>query len=75
MTFILIHDVCREITRPCEKVNNRSNRLKNLTWLKPNKTQEETRDRGKMFTIAAKRLKILAGNTQNINESKINLDS
>ena len=29
----------------------------------------------KKSTIAAKRLKNLAGNTQNINESKINLDS
>jgi hypothetical protein len=29
----------------------------------------------KKATIAAKRLKNLAGDTQNINESKINLDS
>ena len=41
----------------------------------PNKSQEETRDRGKRLTLAAKRLKNLAGNTQNRNESKINLDS
>ena len=41
----------------------------------PNKSQEETRDRVEKSTIAAKRLKNLAGDTQNINESKINLDS
>jgi hypothetical protein len=41
----------------------------------PNKSQEKTRDRGKMLTIAANHLKNLAGDTQNINESKINLDS
>ena len=41
----------------------------------PNKSQEETRDRGKRLTLAAKHLKNLAGNTQNRNESKINLDS
>ena len=47
----------------------------NLTMLKPNKSQEQTHDCGKILTIAAKRLKNLAGNIQNINESKINLDS
>ena len=41
----------------------------------PNKSQERTRDCGKMFTIAANHLKNLAGDTQNRNESKINLDS
>ena len=41
----------------------------------PNKSQEQAHDHGKMLTIAAKHLKNLAGNTQNINESKINLDS
>ena len=41
----------------------------------PNKSQEQTHDRGKMLTLAAKRLKNLAGDIQNINESKINLDS
>jgi hypothetical protein len=49
--------------------------LKNLPVSKPNKSQEQTRDRGKRLTLAAKRLKNFAGNTQNINESKINLDS
>ena len=43
--------------------------------LKPNKSHKQTCDRGKMLTIAANHLKNLAGNTQNINESKINLDS
>ena len=41
----------------------------------PNKSQEQTRDRGKMLTIVAKRLKNLTGDIQNMNESKINLDS
>jgi hypothetical protein len=41
----------------------------------PNKSQEKTCDRGKMLTIAANHLKNLAGDTQNMNESKINLDS
>ena len=41
----------------------------------PNTSQEQTHDRGKMFMMAAKRPKNLAGNTQNINKSKINLDS
>ena len=36
---------------------------------------EISHDRVKKSTLAAKRLKFLAGNTQNINESKINLDS
>jgi len=40
-----------------------------------NKSQEQTRDHGKMLTLAAKRLKNLAGDNQNMNESKINLDS
>jgi hypothetical protein len=40
-----------------------------------NKSQEKTRDRGKMLTIAANHLKNLAGDTRNMNESKINLDS
>ena len=35
----------------------------------------DTRDRWKMLMMAKKRLKYLAGNIQNINESKINLDS
>ena len=52
-----------------------ANHLKNLTVSKPNKSQEQTRDRGKRLMLAAKRLKNLAGNTQNRNESKINLDS
>ena len=34
-----------------------------------------TRDRWKMLMMPKKRLKFLAGNIQNINESKINLDS
>ena len=50
-----------------------ANHFKNLTVSKPNKSQEQTRDRG--LTIAANHLKNLAGNTQNRNESKINLDS
>ena len=33
----------------------------------------QTHDRVEKSTIAAKRLKFFAGNTQNINESKINL--
>ena len=41
----------------------------------PNKSQEKTRDRVEKSTIAAKRLKILAGDTQDMNKSKINLDS
>ena len=52
-----------------------ANHLKNLTVYKPNKSQEQTCDRGKRLTLAAKHLKNLAGNTQNRNESKINLDS
>ena len=52
-----------------------ANHFLNLTVLKPNKSQEQTHDCEKMLTIAAKRLKNLAGNTKNINESKINLDS
>ena len=40
----------------------------------PNKAQEKTRDRVEKSTLAAKHLKNLAGDTQNINESKINLD-
>ena len=51
-----------------------ANCFKNLI-LMPNKSQEETRDRVEKSKIAAKRLKNLAGDTQNINESKINLDS
>ena len=38
-------------------------------------TLEKPHDCGKMFTIAARRLKNLAGDTRNINESKMNLDS
>ena len=41
----------------------------------PNMSQVQTRDRVEKSTLAANHLKILAGNTQNINESKINLDS
>ena len=41
----------------------------------PNKSQEKTRDHGKMFTIVANHLKNLVGDTRNINESKINFDS
>jgi hypothetical protein len=52
-----------------------ANHFKKLAVSKPNKSQEQTRDRGNILTLAAKRLKNLAGNTQNINESKINLDS
>ena len=33
------------------------------------------RDHGKMLVMAANHLKNLAGDTQNMNESKINLDS
>ena len=51
-----------------------ANHFLNLAVSKPNKSQEQTCDRGKRLTLAAKRLKNLAGNTQNINESKINLD-
>ena len=40
----------------------------------PNKSQEKTCDRVEKSTIAAKRLTNFVGNTQNINESKINLD-
>ena len=58
-----------------KRLTMEANHLKNLTVSKPNKSQEQTRDCGKMLTIAAKRLKNLAGNTQNINKSKINLDS
>ena len=60
---------------PYEKVNDRSQLLKNLTWLMPNKSQEKTRDRVEKSTTAAKRLKILAGDTRDMNKSKINLDS
>ena len=52
-----------------------ANHLKNLTVSKPNKSQEQTRDYGKRLMLVANHLKNLAGNTQNINESKINLDS
>jgi len=36
---------------------------------------KKSRDRVEKSTIAARRLKNFAGDTQNINESKINLDS
>ena len=39
------------------------------------KEKFKSHDRVEKSTLAAKRLKNLAGNTQNINESKINLDS
>ena len=48
-----------------------ANHVKNLTWIMPS----ETRDRVEKSRIAARHLKNLAGDTQNINESKINLDS
>ena len=38
-------------------------------------TRVQTRDRVEKSTLAAKRLNFFAGDTQNINESKINLDS
>jgi hypothetical protein len=41
-----------------------ANHFKNLTWLMPNKSQEQTRDRVEKSTIAAKRLKNLAGDTR-----------
>ena len=41
----------------------------------PNKSQEKTHDRVEKSTTAAKRLKILAGDTRDMNKSKINLDS
>ena len=47
-----------------------ANHVKNLTWIMPSKT----RDRVEKSAIAARRLKNLAGDTRNINESKINLD-
>jgi len=43
--------------------------------LVPNKSQGKAHDRGKMLVMAANHLKNLAGDMQNINESKINLDS
>ena len=58
-----------------KRLTMEANHLKNLTVSKPNKSQEQTHDRGKRLTIAANHLKNLAGNTQNRNESKINLDS
>ena len=46
-----------------KRLTMETNHLKNLTVSKPNKSQEQTRDRGKRLTLAAKRLKNLAGNT------------
>ena len=57
-----------------KRLTMEANQFKNLTVYKPNKSQEQTRDHGKRLTLAAKCLKNLAGNTQNRNESKINLD-
>jgi hypothetical protein len=78
MTFsvLLFHNINIKIS--CDHVKmlmKEADHFLNLTVSKPNKSQEQTRDRGKRLTLAAKRLKNLAGNTQNINESKINLDS
>ena len=49
-------------------MNKNNNRIEQYWWGK-------SHDRVEKSTLAAKRLKNLAGNTQNINESKINLDS
>ena len=46
-----------------KRLTMETNHLKNLTVSKPNKSQEQTRDRGKRLTLAAKCLKNLAGNT------------
>ena len=47
---------------------NKNNKIEQYWWGK-------SHDRVEKSTLAAKRLKNFAGNTQNINESKINLDS
>ena len=51
-----------DVKRTMEKKNYRKEKFK-------------SHDRVEKSTLAAKGLKNLAGNTQNINESKINLDS
>ena len=48
-----------------------ANDVKNLTWIMPSRTCDHV----EKLAIAARRLKNLAGDTQNMNESKINLDS
>ena len=66
-----------DVEKSCDCVKKstiESNHFKNLTWLMPNKSQEQTRDHVEKSTIAANHLKNLAGDTRNINESKINLD-
>ena len=71
-SYHTIHDfLTRIIMRPCKNINIDGNHVKNLTWIMPS----ETRDRVEKSRIAARRLKNLAGDTRNINESKINLDS
>ena len=76
MTFsvLLFHNFNIKIS--CDHVKmltKEANHFLNLAV--PNRSQEQTCDRGKMLMIAANHLKNLAGNTQNINESKTNLDS
>jgi hypothetical protein len=54
---------------------NHEARTKTYLKILTNLVRAQTRDRVEKSTIAAKHLKFFAGNTQNINESKINLDS
>ena len=77
MTFsVLLFHINIKIS--CDHVKmlmTEANLFLNLTVSKPNRSQEQTCDRGKIMMLAANHLKNLAGNTQNINKSKINLDS
>ena len=65
MTFsvLLFHNFNIKIS--CDHVKmlmKEADHFLNLTVSKPNKSQEQTRDHGKRLTLAAKRLKNLAGN-------------
>lgn len=74
--ILLFHNF--NIKKSCDHVKMltiESDHFLNFTVSKTNKSHEQTHDRGKMLMIAANHLKNLAGNTQNMNESKINLDS